>query len=215
VAINTLALGGTTFLLRKLIEPMEQAGKSTAAPTFSSFQAAWFDYIPVLGGLLKDQNWFVLLALISPFVVQFALYKTRWGLRVMAVGNDSVKAKTMGVPVRQMRYSGVLLSGVLAGLAGAFLTLGSVPLFKENITAGKGFIALAALIFGRWTPMGAFAAAFGFGFFQALQDTLQSKPLFGIKLPEDVVLMLPYLLTIIALFGLFGKMKPPSDLGNP
>lgn len=215
VALNALALGGTTFLFRRLIEPLEREGRSSIVRGLGEFTAPWLDHLPVLGGLLKNQNWLVIFALLLPFLLQFALYHTRWGLRVLAIGHDSVKARTMGVPVRRLRYLGIFLSGVLAGLAGAFLTLGWIYQFRENMSAGRGFIALAALIFGRWTPIGAAAAAFGFGFFEALQLRLQGQPIFGIQPPTDLLLALPYLLTVIALIGLFGKMKPPSDLGNP
>lgn len=214
VAINVLAAGLSTYLFRRLIEPLEQEGGSSVVMVFGSFEAKWLDSIPLLGGLLKGQNWMVVFAVLLPFVLHWTLKNTRWGLRVYAVGNDSVKSRTMGVPVVRMRYLGVLLSGVLAALAGAFLTLASTGQFRENMSAGKGFIALAALIFGRWSPLGAAAAAFGFAFFDALQIRLQNQPVFGVQLPTDLLLALPYLLTVIALFGLFGKMKPPQDLGK-
>ncbi len=214
VAINLLAMGLSTYLYRQVILPREERGESSVVQGFTPFRADWLDNLPILGTLLRDQTWLVLFAFAVPFVVLWALNRTRWGLRVYAVGNDSVKARTMGIPVKRMRYIGVLLSGVLAGMAGAFLTLASADQFRENMSAGRGFIALAALIFGRWHPLGALAAAFGFGFFEALQMRLQGQPVFGVQLPTDLILMLPYLLTVIALIGLFGRMRPPSDLGN-
>jgi len=210
VAINLLALGLSTYLFRQIIVPREEAGESSVVPTFGAVSLGGLENLP----LLKDQSWLTLFALVLPFVLLALLTRTRWGVRVYAVGNDSQKARMMGVPVKRMRYLGVLLSGVLAGLAGAFLVLAATGQFRENMSAGRGFIALAALIFGRWHPLGAAGAAIGFGFFEALQMRLQGQPVFGVQLPTDLLLMLPYLLTVIALMGLLGKMKPPSDLGN-
>jgi ABC-type uncharacterized transport system permease subunit len=210
VAINLLALGLSTYLFRQIIVPREEAGESSVVPTFGAVSLGGLENLP----LLKDQSWLTLFALGLPFVLLMLLTRTRWGLRVYAVGNDSQKARMMGVPVKRMRYLGVLLSGALAGLAGAFLVLAATGQFRENMSAGRGFIALAALIFGRWHPLGAAGAALGFGFFEALQMRLQGQPVFGVQLPTDLLLMLPYLLTVIALMGLLGRMKPPSDLGN-
>lgn len=210
VAINLLALGLSTYLFRQIIVPREEAGESSVVPTFGAVQLGGLENLP----FLKDQTWLSLMALVLPFVLLVLLTRTRWGLRVNAVGNDSTKARMMGVPVKRLRYLGVLWSGVLASLAGAFLVLAATGQFRENMSAGRGFIALAALIFGRWHPLGAAGAALGFGFFEALQMRLQGQPLFGVQLPTDLLLMLPYLLTVIALMGLLGRMKPPSDLGN-
>jgi ABC-type uncharacterized transport system permease subunit len=210
VAINLLALGLSTYLFRQLIVPREEAGESSVVPTFGAVSLGGLENLP----LLKDQSWLTLFALGLPFVLLMLLTRTRWGLRVYAVGNNSQKARMMGVPVKRMRYLGVLLSGALAGTAGAFLVLAATGQFRENMSAGRGFIALAALIFGRWHPLGAAGAALGFGFFEALQMRLQGQPILGVQLPTDLLLMLPYLLTVIALMGLLGRMKPPSDLGN-
>jgi ABC-type uncharacterized transport system permease subunit len=214
VAINLLALGLSTYLFRQLIVPREEAGESSVVPTFGAVSLGGLENLPLLNVLVKDQSWLTLFALGLPFVLLVLLMRTRWGLRVYAVGNDSQKARMMGVPVKRLRYLGVLLSGALAGMAGAFLVLAATGQFRENMSAGRGFIALAALIFGRWHPLGAAGAALGFGFFEALQMRLQGQPVFGVQLPTDLLLMLPYLLTVIALMGLLGRMKPPSDLGN-
>ncbi len=214
VAINLLALGLSTYLFRQIIVPREEQGFSSVVQGFRPLRVEWLEGIPILGALLRDQTGLVLFAFIVPFVIWWLLLRTRWGLWVYAVGNDSIKARMMGIPVKRMRYLGVLLSGVLAGMAGAFLTLASADQFRENMSAGRGFIALAALIFGRWHPIGVLGAGFGFGFFEALQMRLQGQPLFGVQLPTDFLLMLPYLLTLVALMGLLGRMKPPSDLGN-
>jgi len=214
VAVNLLALGLSTYLFRQIIVPREEAGESSVVKMFDAVGLGRLAELPVLNVLLKDQSWLTLFAVALPFVLLVLLTRTRWGLRVYAVGNDSLKARTMGVPVKRLRYLGVLWSGVFASMAGAFLVLAATGQFRENMSAGRGFIALAALIFGRWHPLGAAGAAFGFGFFEALQMRLQGQPLFGVQLPTDLLLMLPYLLTVVALMGLLGKMKPPSDLGN-
>ncbi|NUL83500.1 MAG: ABC transporter permease [Armatimonadetes bacterium] len=214
VGINMLAFGGTTLLYRALIEPLERAGTGSVSAGLKGFDAGWLQSMPVLGRLLADLNWLTIIAIALPFVIHFGLYRTRWGLRVTATGNDAAKARSMGAPVLKLRYLGVVYAGLLTGLAGAFLTVGSVPQFRENMSAGRGFIALAALIFGRWTPMGAAGAALGFGFFEALQLRWQVNPPFGKEIPTDLLFALPYLLTVIALIGLFGKNKPPADLGN-
>ncbi len=214
VAINLLALGLSTYLFRQLIVPREEAGESSVVRMFEPLTLGGLERLPLLGALLKDQTWLTLFALALPFVLLVLLTHTRWGLRVNAVGNDLIKAQLMGVPVKRLRYLGVLGSGALASMAGAFLTLAATGQFRENMSAGRGFIALAALIFGRWHPLGAAGAALGFGFFEALQMRLQGQPLFGVQLPTELLLMLPYLLTVVALMGLLGKMKPPADLGN-
>ncbi len=214
VAINLLALGLSTYLFRQVIVPREEAGQTSMVAMFGAVRLGGLENLPILNALLKDQSWLTVFALALPFALLLMLRRTRWGLRVNAVGNDALKARTMGVPVKRVRYLGVLASGALASLAGAFLVLAATGQFRENMSAGRGFIALAALIFGRWHPLGAAAAALGFGFFEALQMRLQGQPLFGVQLPTDLLLMLPYLLTVVALMGLLGKMKPPSDLGN-
>lgn len=214
VAVNLLALGLSTYLFRRIIVPREEAGESSVVNMFGAVGLGGLAELPVLNVLLKDQSWLTLFAVALPFVLLVLLTRTRWGLRVYAVGNDAIKARTMGVPVKRLRYLGVLWSGVFASMAGAFLVLAATGQFRENMSAGRGFIALAALIFGRWHPLGAAGAAFGFGFFEALQMRLQGQPIFGVQLPTDLLLMLPYLLTVVALMGLLGKMRPPSDLGN-
>ncbi|MDM7461253.1 MAG: ABC transporter permease [bacterium] len=214
VAINLLALGLSTYLFRQVIVPREEAGQTSMVAMFGAVRLGGLENLPILNALLKDQSGLTVFALVLPFALWLMLRHTRWGLRGHAVGNDALKARTMGVPVKRVRYLGVLASGVFASIAGAFLVLASTGQFRENMSAGRGFIALAALIFGRWHPLGAAAAALGFGFFEALQMRLQGQPLFGVQLPTDLLLMLPYLLTIVAMMGLLGKMKPPSDLGN-
>jgi len=147
VAINLLALGLSTYLFRQLIVPREEAGESSVVPTFGAVSLGGLENLPLLNALLKDQSWLTLFALGLPFVLLMLLTRTRWGLRVYAVGNDSQKARMMGVPVKRMRYLGVLLSGALAGLAGAFLVLAATGQFRVadtgSVAAGSGCRAVA------------------------------------------------------------------------
>jgi simple sugar transport system permease protein len=145
-------------------------------------------------------------------LVHVALFHTRWGLRTRAVGEHPTAADTVGIRVRGTRYRNVLLAGVVAGLGGAFLTLGGVGSFTNNMTAGRGYIALAALIFGRWSPVGATLAALLFGFFGALATALST---IGSSIPNEFLTMLPYIATVIAVAGLVGRVRAPGADGKP
>lgn len=208
MAVNLLSAGGTVFLLRRFFE------RPPDAPGVPEWGLKWLEPVPVLGGLLAGQSPFILLMLGLPFVLHTGLYHTMWGLRVRASGESMRKSRLAGISVVAIRYQCVILSGALAGLAGTYLSLSQLKVFTEGMSAGKGFIALAAVIFGRWTPLGATAAALGFGFLDALQQRLQGETLFGVQVPSELLLSLPYLLTIVALAGLVGRSIPPADLGK-
>ncbi len=171
--------------------------------------------IPLIGPVLFDNPPITYAALIIVFVVQYALFYTRWGLRSRAVGEHPSAADTVGISVFKMRYMNVMLGGALAGLAGAFLSLESVGSFERGMTNGRGFVALAVMIFGNWTPLGALAASLLFGFFIALQTQLQFMGIFSI--PHQFIGMLPYLFTIVALAlsGFIGRSRPPAAVGQP
>jgi general nucleoside transport system permease protein len=141
----------------------------------------------------------------------WALYRTRWGLRVRAVGEHPGAADTVGINVLRTRYRSVVLGGAVAGLAGTWFTLDAVSGFNENMTAGRGFIALAALIFGRWHPVGAFIAALVFGFAEELQGRLA---LLHTPVPSELLLAAPYVITIIVVAGLVGQARPPAADGQ-
>jgi general nucleoside transport system permease protein len=143
-----------------------------------------------------------------------ALFRTRWGLRTRAIGEHPKAADTVGIKVLAMRYRNVVLGGAVAGLAGAYLTLGSVGAFSKNITSGQGFIALAAVIFGRWSPRGAVAAALLFGFTESVATVL-SFTATPVKIPTNFLLMLPYLATVFAVAGLVGRVQAPAADGEP
>ncbi len=166
-----------------------------------------------------DRRYFLVAALILPFLVQFLLVKTRFGLKLRACGEDPDSAVLAGVSVIPVRYVAVILSGILAALAGAYLTLGDAHNFSTDISAGKGYIALAAVIFGKWNPFGATGAALFFGFFYALQTRLQISSIvihfWGIDLTNPFLMdTLPYLMTIIVLASFVGHTKPPAALGR-
>jgi general nucleoside transport system permease protein len=142
----------------------------------------------------------------------WALFRTRWGLRVRAVGEHPRAADTVGINVLRTRYRSVVLGGAVAGIGGTWFTLDATGGFNENMTAGKGFIALAALIFGRWHPVGAFVAALVFAFSEELQTRLS---VLDTPIPSDFLLMTPYIVTIIVVAGVIGRSRPPAADGEP
>jgi simple sugar transport system permease protein len=209
VVINIFVLGMTNFLSAQILVENPQLN---SAPILSPIRIPLLADIPVIGSMFFDQNLFVYAALIVTAVTTFALFRTRWGLRARAVGEHPQAADTLGVNVFKVRYWSVLLSGLVAGFGGAYFTIGSVGQFDENMTAGRGFIGLAAMIFGRWHPVGALAAALVFGFADSMQIKLGTL---GTPIPSDFLLMAPYVVTIIVVAGLVGKSRPPAADGQP
>ncbi len=181
---------------------------------FSPIKLPVLGDIPILGPLLFDANIIVYLTYVLIVVIDVALFRTRWGLRTRSVGEHPQAADTVGINVLRVRYRNVVMGGFVAGLAGASLTIGSTGAFQKNVSAGNGFIALAALIFGRWTPRGAVAAALFFGFAEALQVVLSflSTP---VTIPTYFLAMLPYVATIVAVAGLVGRVRAPAADGEP
>jgi simple sugar transport system permease protein len=143
-------------------------------------------------------------------IVTFSLFKTKWGLRTRSIGEHPTAADSVGIDVNKLRFRNVILAGLVAGLGGAYFTIGSVGTFGKEMTAGAGFIALAALIFGKYTPMGALSAALLFGFADNLQSTLS---IIGVSIPSEFMLMVPYVATIIAVSGLVGRVRAPKADG--
>ena len=209
VAINILALGLTGFLLQLIFNT---SGNSPSVPSLAAMPIPGLASIPILGDILFNHSPIIYVALIAVPVSAFVLFRWPVGLRLRAVGEHPKSADTVGVDVFKMRYLGVALSGFLAGLAGAYLSIGQLNIFTENMTSGRGFIALAAVIFGKWNPWGAAAACLLFGFADAIQIALQNA---GVKIPSEFLLMLPYVLTLIALAGFIGRSRPPAALGVP
>lgn len=204
--VNILAIGLTGYLNRQLFSAGAPAGQaslpSLALPGLSS--------LPVVGPILFQQKPITLMGIALVFVVQFALFRTRWGLRTRAVGEHPLAADTVGIDVIRLRYVNVVLGGLLAGLGGAYFTLESVPHFEPLMTNGRGFIALAAMIFGKWTPLGAWGAALLFGVAEAIPTAFQLQ---GIQVPFQIVGLLPYLLTIVVVAGAVGRATPPAAIG--
>jgi simple sugar transport system permease protein len=161
---------------------------------------------------LFNQTIVVYLMYVIVGVIQFALFKTRWGLRTRAIGELPIAADSVGIDVNRLRYKNVLLAGLVAGIGGAYFTLGAVGSFTKEMTAGAGFIALACLIFGKWTPRGAVTAALFFGFTTSLQGNLS---IIGVSIPSEFMLMVPYIATIIAVSGVIGRVRAPAADGIP
>jgi simple sugar transport system permease protein len=220
--INIMAVGITGFLNRQFFFEKGSvfAGEVPYAPgTLPHIRIPILADIPVIGGIF-DQKVIATVAIILVFVVHFIIFRTRWGLRTRAVGEHPRAADTVGINVVFMRYANVVIGGMLAGLAGAYFTLESVPKFEPQMTGGRGFIALAAMIFGNWSPIGAWMAALVFGAAQAMQINMQ---FFRESIPQQwaflqdsyVIGLAPYLLTIIILTGIIGKTTPPVADGQP
>lgn len=212
VVINLLVLGLTSYLYHALMQQDTQTYNSPGV--LSPIRIPGLADIPILGPLLFDANIIVYLMYVLIVVVDVGLFRTRWGLRTRAVGEHPRAADTVGINVRRVRYRNVILAGLVAGLGGAFLSIGAVGSFSANMSSGKGFIALAAVIFGRWSPRGAVAAALLFGFTNELQ-VLLSVVGTPVRIPSAFLGMLPYVATLIAVAGLVGKVSAPAADGVP
>jgi len=209
VVLNVLVVGLTNFLFSTL---MTDLGVYNSPPRFETLPLPLLAQIPVLGPVLFDQTPIVYLMYLAVAAVWVALFKTRWGLRVRAVGEYPKAADTVGIKVFRTRYISVVIGGALAGLGGSFFTLGQVGAFGKEMTNGAGYIALAALIFGRWNPVRAALAALLFGFSENLQFGLA---IIGSSVPSEFLLMLPYVLTVVAVAGLVGRVVGPAAAGKP
>jgi simple sugar transport system permease protein len=210
VVLVVFATGITGFLFDQFLQP--NAEKLNTPDVLSAVKIPLLGDIPFIGPILFNQTVLVYLMYIAVAVVTFALFQTRWGLRVRAVGEHPKAADTVGIKVKRVRYLAVLWAGVLAGLGGAFFTVGYAGSFSKEMTAGNGFIALAALIMGRWHPLGATVAALFFGFATQLQSQLQ---IIQTPIPGELLLMAPYLATVIAVAGLVGRVRAPKADGEP
>jgi len=208
--INVFVIGLTDFLYKKLLIPY--GATWNYGLTFSAIKIPLLSKIPVIGPILFSQSIIVYLMYLIVGLINFALFKTRWGLRTRAIGEHPTAADTVGIDVNRLRFRNVLLAGLVAGVGGAYFTIGSVGSFGKEMTSGAGFIALAALIFGKYRPMGAVAAALLFGFSDNLGSTLS---IIGVSIPSEFMLMVPYIATIIAVTGLVGRVRAPAADGIP
>ncbi|MEO7295172.1 MAG: ABC transporter permease [Candidatus Limnocylindria bacterium] len=222
--INIAALGLTGYLNRLLISPNPRLG----AGTFSSFDLPReVTDLPIIGWLIDmflSQGPVAMSVIVLVVLLQVLLFRSRWGLRTRAVGEHPRAADTVGISVVRLRYRNVIVGGIFVGLAGAYLTLEGTGSFQNNMTAGRGFIALAAVIFGRWTPIGAFGAAILFAFSGAFGQAVRIRPpgdeyaeLGGIMaaIPSQVYGALPYIVTIVILAGVVGRSIAPAAVGRP
>ncbi len=208
--INVLVIGFTGFIYSELLVEYEE--KWNSGPSFSSIEIPLLSKIPIIGPVLFNQTIIVYLMYVIVIVIQIALFKSKWGLRTRAVGEMPVAADSVGINVNRLRFFNVMLAGFVAGIGGAYFTIGSVGSFTKQMTAGAGFIALAGLIFGKWSPRGAVIAALFFGFADNLQSTLT---IIGLAIPSEFMLMVPYVATIIAVSGVVGRVRAPAADGIP
>ena len=210
VVLNVLVSGLTGFLFSTVLST--DTSKWNSPPRLPSIRIPLLADIPILGPILFDQSVIGYLMYIAVAGIYFGLFHTKWGLRTRAVGEHPKAADTLGVNVNRMRFTNVLLAGAVAGVGGAFFTLVSVSSFNRDMTSGQGYIALAALILGRWNPIGALFAALLFGFASNLQSVLS---LLGTPVPNQFLAMLPYVVTIFAVAGVVGKSRGPAASGIP
>jgi ABC-type uncharacterized transport system permease subunit len=211
VAINLFVLGMTSYVSSQVLSTDDYRFLNNA-PVFKALPIPLLGDLPVVGQVLFRQNIFVYGAFILVALATYYLFYTRWGLRARAVGEHPAAADTLGINVYRMRYINVTLGGMVAGFGGAWFTLGSVGRFDEGMTGGRGFIGLAAMIFGRWYPAGALAAALVFGFADSLQQKLA---ILQVPIPSEFLAMAPYLATIVLVAGVIGRARPPAADGKP
>jgi general nucleoside transport system permease protein len=210
VVLNTLVLGLTGYLYNALMVPYGNTLNSPA--TFSPYKIPLLGDIPIIGPVFFDSTVFLYLTYVILAVVQVGLFRTRWGLRTRAIGEHPLAADTVGIRVIAMQYRNVIIAGLIAGIGGAYFTVGSVGSFGIDMSSGEGYIALAAMIFGRYTPFGAIGAALLFGFTTQLQSILSS---INVPIESNLLLLTPYVVTIIVLAGLVGRVRGPRAEGVP
>lgn len=221
--VNILAIGITGYLRRQYI--VTEGGGRVTLPSLSAIianagfpdLACSLEAIPIAGTLLFGGKPIFFAMLLLVVLTQVVLFMTRWGLRTRAVGENPKAADTVGIAVNRMRYINLFISGCIAGLGGAWFSLETVGNFDDGMTAGKGFIALAAMIFGKWMPFGAFGGAMLFGFAEALGTRFQilQVQVFGGPVPVQFLQVIPYVVTMIVLAGLIGRAVGPAAVGKP
>ena len=222
VAINFIAAGGAVILGQAWFKQGGRTPSLTGDQRFSTIDlplAETLSGVPLLGPLYRElisgHYLLVYVAFAMVPVTWWVLFRTRFGLRLRAVGENPAAVDTAGISVTRLRYSAVMITGVLSGIAGAYFAIAQSANFAPNMTAGKGFIALAALIFSKWRPVPALGACLLFGFLEAVAIPLQSQPLFGVKVAPQFINALPYVLTVVLLAGFIGKAIPPKAGGVP
>lgn len=209
VVLNMLVTGITSFLFSTLLKHNGHLNQPLKLPVL---RIPFLADIPIIGPVLFNQTILVYMMYVAVIVLQFMLFNSRWGLRLRACGEKPQAADTVGIKVNAVRWRNVLLGGALAGLGGAVFTVGQGLGFTKEMAAGNGFIALAAMILGRWNPVGALGAALLFGFATNLGAVMQAV---GADIPAEYLLMTPYIVTILAVAGFVGAVKPPAAEGIP
>ncbi|WAM37123.1 ABC transporter permease [Caldicellulosiruptor acetigenus] len=207
MAFNIFASGITAYLFNAIYGP---EGTPFDTPKLPDVRIPVIDRIPVIGQILSGQNVMVYIMFVLIILSQWFLFKTTIGLRLRAVGENPEAAETAGIDVVKMKYLGVILGGAFSALGGAYLSIGVLNSFSPEMSSGRGYIALAAMIFGKWTPVGSFLASLLFGFATALSYTLQES-----SISKNIIMMLPYVVTILALIGIGGKSVAPAADGIP
>ena len=208
--INIFASGLTAFLAVRWLSPHQEA--LNRPEVLGPVPIPLLSEIPILGPILFRHNIFVYALFVLIIVIHLGLFYTRWGLRVRAVGEHPKAADTVGINVYWVRYRNVILGGMVAGLGGAFFTIGSTGGFERDMSGGRGYIGLAAMIFGGWNPIGSFLAGLVFGFADAVQSRLS---ILSIGIPSEFLLMVPYVVTIVVVAGLVGRTRAPAADGKP
>jgi simple sugar transport system permease protein len=209
VVINFLALGLTSLMSARILADVQSLNAPQRIP---SIRIPLLADIPVIGPMFFDHTFFVYGMFLLVVLIHLGLFYTRWGLRARSVGEHPKAADTAGINVFRVRYRNVILGGMIAGFGGAFLGLAQVARFEEDMTGGIGFIGLAAMIFGRWLPIGVLGAGLVFGFARSVQ---QKVAIFNIGIPSEFLLMLPYIVTIVVVAGVVGRTRPPAADGQP
>ncbi|MFL5685335.1 MAG: ABC transporter permease [Chloroflexota bacterium] len=209
VVINIGALGITNFLFLRVLT---QNTELNTPPTIEAIQIPVLSNIPVLGPLLFSGTPYLYFTIFLMFFLTYMLFRTRWGLRLRASGEKPSAAGTVGIDVMQIRYRAMLFAGMLGGLAGSYLSLSTAGSFQMNMSAGRGYIALAAVIFGAWHPIYAFGAALVFGFSDATQALLS---ILGVDVPPQLLNSIPYIVTIVVVAGVVGRVRGPAAAGQP
>jgi simple sugar transport system permease protein len=210
VVLNVLVVGVTSYLYSTILT--EDSATWNSRNPLPVIEIPVLSQIPVVGPVLFRQTLLVYIMYVVVILLQVFLFRSRWGLRLRAVGEHPKAADTVGIKVNATRVRNTILGGAVAGLGGAFFTVAAGLAFGKEMTGGKGFIALAAMILGRWNPVGALVAALLFGFSDNLQTVLG---IVGTPIPSQIMLMTPYVVTIFAVAGLVGRVRPPAAEGIP
>jgi len=211
LAIYLLCVGLSGYLLQIIFE---HGGNSPMVTTLPNLHMAFLENVPVLGPIFNNQSVLMFPALLLPFILYIIFYRTPWGSWLRAAGENPKALAVVGKNPVRIRYIATLCGSFLAGIGGAYLSISQTSLFSENMVAGRGFIALSAVIFGNVQPFGVFAACMFFGFMDALQRVLQTV-IPDTFIPRELFMALPYILTVLVLAGFFKKGGGPADIGNP